>query len=55
MIASEDAGLDNTALVLAMAHKESRGGDTAMVIAPQLSNRIFDLQIREILTKPFDW
>jgi len=49
-----DAGLINPAEVLAVAGT-GRGADTVALIAPQSSNRLFDLKIREILVKPSDW
>jgi uncharacterized protein len=49
-----DAGLITADDVLAVAGT-ARGADTVAVIAPQSSNRLFDLKVREILAKPVDW
>lgn len=49
-----DAGLITPADVLAVAGT-GRGADTVVRIAPQSSNRLFDLKVREILVKPVDW
>jgi len=32
-----------------------RGADTAVVIAPQSSNNFFDMKIRELICKPYDF
>ena len=53
MMAS-DAGLVGTEDVIAVAGT-GRGADTAAIIRPASSNRLFDLKIRVILAKPFDW
>ncbi len=53
MMAS-DAGLISTGDVIAVAGT-GRGADTAALIAPMPSNRLFDLKIRTILAKPLDW
>lgn len=49
-----DAGLITPADVLAVAGT-ARGADTVALIKPQSSNNLFDLQVREILVKPFAW
>ncbi len=49
-----DAGLITPAEVLTVAGT-GRGADTVALIAPQSSNKLFDLKIREILVKPADW
>jgi hypothetical protein len=49
-----DAGLITPAEVLTVA-ATGRGADTVALIAPQSSNKLFDLKIREILVKPADW
>ncbi|MFH7325473.1 hypothetical protein [Desulfurivibrio sp. C05AmB] len=49
-----DAGLISTEDVLAVAGT-GRGADTVAWIAPQSSNRLFDLKIRAILAKPSHW
>jgi hypothetical protein len=49
-----DAGLIAQDDVLAMAGT-GRGADTLAIIAPQSSNKLFNLKIREILAKPTDW
>ena len=49
-----DSGLITPADVLAVAGT-GRGADTVALIAPQSSNKFFDLKIREILVKPADW
>jgi uncharacterized protein len=54
VLMAADAGLVETADVLAMAGT-GRGADTVALIAPQSSNRLFDLKVREILAKPRDW
>lgn len=53
MMAS-DAGLVDASDVIAVAGT-GRGADTAAVIRPASSNCLFDLKIRSILAKPFDW
>ena len=53
MMAS-DAGLITPDDVLAVGGT-AHGADTVALIAPQPSNRLFDLKIRHILAKPFDW
>ena len=32
-----------------------RGADTVVLLAPQPSNRLFDLKVRQVLVKPFDF
>ena len=49
-----DAGLITTDDVVAVAGT-ARGADTAAVLAPMPSNRLFDLKVRAILAKPRDW
>jgi len=49
-----DAGLITPAEVLTVAGT-GRGADTVALIAPQSSNKLFNLKIREILVKPSDW
>jgi len=49
-----DSGLISTADVLAVAGT-ARGADTVALIAPQSSNKLFDLKVRHILVKPIDW
>ncbi len=53
MMAS-DSGLIGTRDVLAMAGT-ARGADTVALIKPASSNKFFELKVREILAKPFDW
>jgi hypothetical protein len=49
-----DAGLITPADVVTVAGT-GRGADTVALIAPQSSNKLFDLKIREILAKPCSW
>lgn len=49
-----DAGLISQDDVLALAGT-GRGADTVALVAPQSSNKLFDLKIREILAKPTNW
>jgi len=49
-----DAGLITPNDVLAVAGT-GRGADTIALIAPQSSNRLFDIKVRRILAKPVDW
>jgi len=51
---ASDAGLITADDVIAVAGT-GWGADTAVVIAPQPSNRFFDIKIREILAKPRDF
>ena len=51
---ASDAGLITPDDVLTVAGT-ARGADTVALIAPQSSNKLFQLKIREILIKPFDW
>ncbi len=53
MMAS-DAGLIGTKDVLAMAGT-ARGADTVALIKPASSNNLFEIKIRDILAKPYDW
>lgn len=53
MMAS-DAGLVGTTDVLTVAGT-ARGADTVALVSPAPSNRLFDVKIRDILAKPFDW
>lgn len=54
VLMAADAGLIRPADVLAVAGT-GRGADTVALIAPQSSNKLFDLKVREILAKPLDW
>lgn len=54
VIMAADSGLIGTNDVLAMAGT-GRGADTVALIAPQSSNNLFSLKIRDILVKPVDW
>lgn len=49
-----DAGLVGPSDVIAVAGT-ARGADTVALIAPQSSNRLFDLKVRQVLAKPVDW
>jgi hypothetical protein len=49
-----DAGLIDPSDVIAVAGT-ARGADTVALIAPQSSNRLFDLKVRQVLAKPVDW
>lgn len=49
-----DSGLIRPADVLAVAGT-ARGADTVALIAPQSSNRLFDLKIKDVLAKPLNW
>ena len=51
---ASDAGLITPDDVLTLAGT-ARGADTVALIAPQSSNKLFQLKIRNILAKPFDW
>ena len=51
---AQDAGLIDSRDCIAIAGT-ARGADTAVVIKPVSSNRLFDLKIREILVKPREW
>lgn len=53
MMAS-DAGLITPDDIVAVAGT-GRGADTAAVIAPMPSNRLFDIKVRSIIAKPADW
>ncbi|MBU0729036.1 MAG: hypothetical protein KKE17_09965 [Proteobacteria bacterium] len=53
MMAS-DAGLISPDDVLTVAGT-ARGADTVALIAPQSSNKLFDLKIKRILAKPSNW
>ncbi len=54
VLMAADAGLISTGDVIAVAGT-GRGADTAAVIAPMPSNRLFDLKVRAVLAKPRDW
>jgi hypothetical protein len=54
VLMAADAGLIRPANVLAVAGT-GRGADTVALIAPQSSNKLFDLKVRDILAKPLDW
>ncbi len=47
-----DAGLVPPEDVIAVAGT-GKGADTAVIIAPQSSNRFFDMKIREVIVKPY--
>ncbi|MBW2466148.1 MAG: hypothetical protein JRF02_02515 [Deltaproteobacteria bacterium] len=49
-----DGGLITPDDVIAVAGT-ARGADTVALIAPQSSNKLFDLKVKEILVKPFSW
>ncbi len=49
-----DAGLAGNTDVITVAGT-ARGADTAAIIRPASSNRLFEIKIREILAKPYDW
>lgn len=49
-----DAGLIPPEDVIAVAGS-GKGADTALLINAASSNNMFDMKIREILAKPFDW
>jgi hypothetical protein len=49
-----DAGLIPPEDVIAIAGTQ-RGADTAAIIKADSSNRFFDIKVREILAKPFDF
>ena len=49
-----DAGLIDQQDIVTVAGT-GRGADTACVISPAPSNRLFNLKIRQIVAKPFDW
>lgn len=54
VIMAADAGLITPDDVIAVAGT-ARGADTVSLIAPQSSNNLFDLKVREILVKPFSF
>ena len=54
VIMAADSGVITPDDVIAVAGT-GRGADTVALIAPQSSNRLFDLKVREILAKPFSW
>jgi uncharacterized protein len=54
VLMAADAGLITPADTLAVAGT-GRGGDTVALIAPRSSNKLFELKVRDILVKPFDW
>jgi len=49
-----DAGLVDNGEIITVAGT-GRGADTACIIRPAPSNRLFNLKIRQIVAKPFDW
>jgi hypothetical protein len=49
-----DAGLVGTDDIIAVAGT-GRGADTAAIIRPASSNSLFDIKVREIIVKPYDW
>ena len=49
-----DSGLITPADVLTVAGT-GRGADTVALIAPQSSNKLFELKIKDILVKPLSW
>ncbi len=49
-----DAGLIDQQDIVAVAGT-GRGADTACIISPAPSNRLFNLKIRQIVAKPLDW
>ena len=54
VLMASDAGLIAPDDILAVAGT-ARGADTVVLISPASSNKLFDLKIRNILVKPFDW
>jgi hypothetical protein len=54
VLMAADSGLISCDEVLAVAGT-GHGADTVALIAPQSSNRLFDLQVRDILAKPLRW
>lgn len=54
VLMAADSGLISPAPVLAVAGT-ARGADTVALIQPQSSNRLFDLQVLDILAKPVNW
>ncbi|OEU76400.1 MAG: hypothetical protein BA864_01010 [Desulfuromonadales bacterium C00003093] len=54
VLMASDAGLITPEDVLATAGT-ARGADTVALISPASSNKFFELKIRNILVKPFDW
>lgn len=54
VLMAADSGLIGSSDVLAVAGT-GRGADTVALIAPQSSNNLFSLKVREILVKPSDW
>ena len=49
-----DAGLIGVDDIIAVAGT-GRGADTAAIIRPASSNSLFDVKVREIIVKPYDW
>ncbi len=49
-----DAGLVGTDDILTVAGT-ARGADTVALVKPAPSNRLFDVKVRDILAKPFEW
>ncbi len=54
VLMAADAGLIDQENVLAVAGTV-RGADTVALIKPQSSNRLFDMQVLDILAKPIKW
>lgn len=54
VLMAADAGLITQADVLAVAGT-ARGADSVALIAPQSSNELYDLKVRDILVKPLNW
>jgi uncharacterized protein len=51
---ASDAGLIPPADIVAIAGTQ-KGADTAAIIKADSSNRFFDIKVREILAKPFEF
>jgi len=51
---ASDAGLIPPGDIIAIAGTQ-KGADTAAIIKADSSNRFFDIKVREILAKPFDF
>ncbi len=51
---ASDAGLVGLEDIITIAGT-GRGADTACVIKPASSNNLFDLKVRQIIVKPYDW
>lgn len=54
VLMAQDAGLIDSRDCIAIAGT-AHGADTAVIIKPAPSNRLFDVKVREILVKPRDW